>query len=109
MSSWRGATLDEVITQWGYPTSQQNIAGRQLYYWSYDKSTFTPAVTTGTVNTVGNTTYLNTTTTGGGYSTWNCTRILETDKRNIVVGGQWSGNNCPFMEVLEYAHWRRKL
>jgi len=54
MNSWKGATLNEVITQWGYPTIQQEIAGRKLYIWDKN-STFTlPSTTTGTANVVGN-------------------------------------------------------
>ena len=33
IDSWRGEPLDAVIAQWGYPTREQAIAGRQLYIW----------------------------------------------------------------------------
>jgi len=32
-----------------------------------------------------------------------CERILEVDERNVITRWQWSGNNCPFAEALEYA------
>jgi hypothetical protein len=67
-----------------------------------------PATTTGTVNVVGGTAYVNTTTTGGETITGSCTRILEVDDRGIVVGWQWEGGNCPFLEAFGYAEWRRK-
>lgn len=108
MSSWMGAPLDEVISQWGYPTGQQEVAGHHLYHWVGNQTTYMPASTTGTVTAIGSTAYINTTTVGGGYADWSCTRTLEVNKKNIVVSWQWGGNNCPFAEAIQYANWRRK-
>lgn len=88
MASWKGAPLDEVISQWGYPSDQQTIAGRKLYHWRDNRRIYTPPTTTGTVNAIGSTAYVNTTTVGGGYSNWSCTRTLEVNKNNIVTGAQ---------------------
>ena len=108
MASWAGAPLDEVISQWGYPTQQQDIGGHHLYHWIGTQTTYMPATTTGTVTAIGNTAYLNATTVGGNYSQWSCTRTLEVNKKNIVISWQWGGNNCPFAEAMQYANWRRK-
>lgn len=82
MSSWRGASLDQAVAQWGYPIEERNVAGKRLVVWG------------GAAQSVG--------------TVWQCTRILEVDGANTVVGWQWEGNNCPFMEAGEYANWRRK-
>ena len=29
-------------------------------------------------------------------------------EKNIVTKWEWSGNNCPFADVLEYSNWERK-
>ena len=108
MSSWLGAPLDEVISQWGYPSQQYEVAGHRLYNWVGTQTTYTPATTTGTVTAIGNMAYINATTVGGGYAQWSCTRTLEVNKKNIVVNWQWGGNNCPFAEAMQYANWRRK-
>lgn len=108
MSSWQGAHLDDVISEWGYPDREANIAGKHLYYWHYTKSAYIPAQTSGTVNRFGNSSYINAQTTGGHSIEGNCTRILEVDKSNIVIGWQWEGNNCPFAEAFEYSSWRRR-
>ena len=107
MASWQGANLDQVIDRWGYPDEERNIAGRTLYVWDRDVSLSLPATTTGTITTLGNTSYLNTTSSGGGISNWSCRRILEVNQQKIIVGSQWSGNNCPFAEMGPYANWRR--
>lgn len=109
MSSWYGAPLDEVIAQWGYPNQKQSFGGTDTTYLWFDSASYTmPTNTTGTVNVVGNMAYINTTTTGGGTLSGNCTRALTVDKKNIVIGTRWEGNDCPFAELLKYANWRRK-
>ena len=113
MSSWAGASTDDVIKQWGYPHDERVIAGKRLLVWNREVQLTLPATasTTGSVNRVGNTSYYTGTTTvsGGGASNWSCTRILEIDSNNRVIGWQWEGNNCPFMDVAApYNNWRRK-
>ena len=112
MSSWKGASVNEVINAWGYPHAEQNIAGRKLYVWNIDIQLSMPATATtnGYVNTYGGQTLYSGTTNimGGGVSNWSCTRILEVNNKDIVTSGEWRGNNCPFMEAGPYANWRRK-
>jgi hypothetical protein len=112
MQSWVGSHVDEVINQWGYPSGERNVAGRRLVVWQEDVQLTMPATTntTGTVNTYGNTAYVQATTNtwGGGTSTWSCARILELNSINVVVGWEYRGNNCPFLEMGKYSKWRRK-
>ena len=77
MDSWIGENIDKVIDSWGYPSSEKEIAGKKLYYWT--KSSYVI-----TSNQYG---------VYGGEST--CNRILEVDKNNTVVRWQWEGNSCP--------------
>src|SRR5262245_16704061 len=104
MESWKGAPLDAVIAQWGYPHQEQTIAGRKIYRWSYSKTFVMPSTTTGTVTAYG----INTMTTGGGVIRGDCVRTLEVNELNIVVRWQWEGNNCPFADILEYSDWQRR-
>jgi hypothetical protein len=109
MRSWEGATLDQVIAQWGYPHQEQAIAGRRLYHWHTHRSASIPAHTSATVNQIGSTAYIEATTTGGGTFHGACRRTIEVDEQNIVRRWQWSGNNCPFATVAgEYANWPRR-
>ena len=112
MSSWQGATVDQVIAQWGYPHGEMTIAGKHLLVWERNVSVPMPmtANTTASANRVGSTTYVQGTTTysGGGSLQGSCRRILEVNAENIVSSWQWDGNNCPFAEMGPYSNWRRK-
>lgn len=112
MSSWDGATLDEVVQQWGYPTSVQDFRGNKLYRWEYTKSAYIPQTTTvnaTSYQTGAITNFNGTATTAGGHTfSGSCTRILEVNPQGIVIHWQWEGNNCPFWEAMEYKTWRNK-
>ena len=112
MSSWVGASTDEVIRQWGYPHEERKIAGKTLLVWNRKVQMTLPATatTTGTANRIGGATYYSGTTTvsGGEVTNWACIRVLEISDQNKVVSWQWEGNNCPFMEAGPYSNWRRK-
>ena len=109
MTSWEGAPLDQVISQWGYPQQEKIIAGRKIYIWDHTFTATLPSTTTGTGTVTGDMINITTITSGGGPSTWTCTRILEVNERNIVTRWQWSGNNCPFMDIgFGYENWERK-
>jgi len=109
MSSWEGAHIDSVVNQWGYPDEQREFNERKLYVWHHNKSVMLPSTTTttGTVNSYGG---VNATsvTSGGGMLHGSCDRILEVDERGTVVRWEWKGNNCPFLEALEYKQWRNR-
>src|SRR5579884_1996351 len=103
MASWRGASLSDVIAQWGYPDQEQTVGGHHLFRWFTSKQFSTPAVASTTI--IGNTAF--TDVSGGGTITGTCTRTLEVDAANTVIGGQWQGNNCPFSAWPEYTQWPR--
>lgn len=108
MESWQDRPLREVVSQWGYPDSQQPFQGNTLYFWDYRKSVALPQQSTTTASVTGNTAVANTVTTGGGTFHGQCVRILEVNPQDLVVGWNWKGNNCPFGELMEYSNWRRK-
>ena len=104
MESWEGSQITEAINQWGYPNSQQEIAGKKLYVW--DRTVSGPSSSTSTGTITGNSVSILTNTLGGG--NWNCRRILEVDDNEKIIGWQWGGNNCPFAAVGPYASWPKK-
>tara|TARA_B100001093_G_C26160990_1_gene731573 strand:- start:99 stop:503 length:405 start_codon:yes stop_codon:yes gene_type:complete len=104
MESWEGSQITEAISQWGYPNSQQEIAGKKLYVWDRTVSGPSSSTSTGTIS--GNSVSILTNTLGGG--NWNCRRILEVDDNEKIIGWQWGGNNCPFAAVGPYASWPKK-
>ena len=109
MQSWEGAKIDSVVAQWGYPDEQREFNGKKLYIWNHNKSVTMPTTTntTGTVNAYGGFNATST-TTGGNTFNGQCQRTLEVDSSGTVTKWQWQGNNCPFMEAMEYKYWRNK-
>lgn len=110
MRSWEGAHLDQVVSQWGYPDAEREFNGNTLYLWRHNKSAYIPSTTTTTGNVSSFGSFSSTSTTTGGYMMQgSCDRILEVDdETNRVVSWNWRGNNCPFMEAMEYSDWRKK-
>lgn len=108
MSSWEGEHIDSVIEQWGFPNEEKEIAGHKLYVWYRGRSFYVPATSTTTGYVYGNSFSANTSTFGGYPVHAYCTRILEVDDSGHVTRWQWEGNDCPCMEIFEYAHWRNK-
>ena len=77
MNSWLGYTTNEIIKVWGYPTNQKEFAGKKLLYWEDEQSYI----------------YGNQYGIYGGTNT--CTRILEINDSNEIIGWEVKGNNCP--------------
>lgn len=82
MTSWLGYSLDDVMVQWGYPTSEQTVAGKKLVYWNRKWMSYVQQ---------GSSEHYN----NGYYKEYYCTRILEIDEDKKVTGWQWEGNGCP--------------
>jgi len=128
MLSWVGADIDDAFDQWGYPTRETStFKGNRVFMWEKNASVTLPgspgvyipgtsATTTGRIagNRIHMTTYGGTPgqvvgatapqTIGGFY----CTRTLEIGSDGVITKGTYRGNNCPFMELFEYANWRKK-
>ena len=96
LSSWVGYPVDAIIKSWGYPDSQQNIAGKNVYIWeernTYQQSTYEKS----TVKTdKKGRTYVDTYTSGGGTTEYYCKKIIEVNSDNIISGYSYKGNACP--------------
>jgi hypothetical protein len=107
IASWMGSPISDVVQSWGLPNQEVSIGGRKYYVWNYTKSGFIPQTSTTTGVMTNSGVLTGQTTTSGGFAiSGNCDRLLEVDVNDIVVGGSWRGNNCPFMEAFEYKTWR---
>lgn len=97
LSTWIGYSIDDVITHWGYPKEEKNIANRHLFIWQKSADIYVPQNTTANVNNNYYNTIVNSTTYGGYTQNYYCSRIFEVDDKNIITAYQWEGNNCPAM------------
>lgn len=93
ITSWKGATIDDAIKAWGYPSEEKVIAGHKLYLWQEDNGVeisggFWPGAKK-----------------WGGQSAEHkyCNRILEVDSNGTIIGGQWNGTDCPKL----FSSWER--
>ena len=106
IDSWKGYHIDKVIDRWGYPNEEKTIAGHKLYVWKTERTVTTSESTTTTPHKdkKGNT-YYTTSTYGGDTEIRTTERILEVDDNNIVIRGQYSGNDLPFTFVGVAKDW----
>lgn len=89
MDSWMGASIDDVIAVWGYPTGEREVAGRKLYTWG---SAWTQSLPTTTQASVSGSAATASTTPSA--VDWSCTLTLEVDDAERVVSWQAEGNDC---------------
>ena len=106
IDSWKGYSIDSVIERWGYPTEEKTIAGHKLYVWKTERIVTTDEYSTTKAHTdKKGRTYYTTTTSGGDTEIYRSERILEVDDNNIVIRGQYNGNDLPFTFVGIGKQW----
>ena len=106
MNSWMGCHIDRVIDRWGYPTEEKTIAGHKLYIWKTERTVTEDEYTTTKEHTdKKGRTYYTSSTSGGGVEVYTTERILEVDDNNIVIKGQYSGNDLPFTFIGKAKEW----
>lgn len=97
LESWMGATIGQVVDEWGPPTRVTEVAGRRFYTWADGGAVQLPS-TTSTYGTVtGNAFSAQSFTFGGGVVHAWCARTLitdATDSSDRVVSWRWDGNDC---------------
>ena len=92
LNSWIGYSLEDVMSQWGYPDEEKIIAGKKLYYWHNGQQ------------------YYANSASAVAMPVYYCTRILEFDERDVVQSWSYRGNNCPFALKLKYKReWLNNL
>lgn len=99
VQAWQETTLDTLIKAWGLPDKEQTIASRKFYVWnSLDDSTSpTVGISLGTGGRHGG---ISLGTLLGGDSEQNyCSRVVEVDANDNIIGIQWNGEPSLCYEV----------
>ncbi len=107
MASWEGADVREVVAHWGPPHEVSEFKGHKQYIWNHTTAITTPEMVVRTTSISDQTGSSRTTTAGRTTEFVDCQRILEIDQQGKVVGWQWSGDGCRYIEEGVYADWRR--
>jgi len=96
LSSWIGYPLKSIINAWGYPDSQQTIAGQNIYIWEERSTMRESTYERSYVKTdKKGRTYVDSYTSGGGTTDFYCRKIIEVDAKDNITGYKYKGNACP--------------
>lgn len=92
MATWKGAPLEEVVDRWGYPDEDKVVAGHRLIVWHRESTRYRPTTefTTG---------YVRGAPVPVTVRYWervrsSCSRMVEIDRAERVIGWQWKGDDC---------------
>ena len=98
LDRYQGLSLNSLIDRIGFPTTQQNIAGRKLYIWDTSNTvTMSMPTTSSTSGTVSSGTSSG--TYSGSSTIWvpttynfNCRITIEVDNQDNIISNYWEGN-----------------
>ena len=98
VASWQGASLDELISFFGYPVREVRLTSTTAYTFGASDTIAVPGSEQTVTETRRTITGLQTTTQTTGYPDQTipieCWRTFEVDADHRVVRGSWQGNNC---------------
>jgi hypothetical protein len=107
MSSWECEHINKVMSQWGCPREEQELAGHKRYIWVDDQPGETLRQPAAVGFTSGNSLVIRTDAFEGYGAPSDCVRILEVDDAGYVVDWDWKGDGCPSSESWKYSEWRK--
>ena len=108
MSSWECEHINKVMSQWGCPAQEQELAGHKRYTWvDYQPGEALTRPTAAGLAYGGSPVMKDDANAGYG-APRDCLRILEVDDAGYVVDWDWKGDACQSMELWKYSEWRKK-
>ncbi len=111
MGSWLGEDINTVIQNWGYPDEEKTIAGKKLIVWNSER----------VIQDVDYIPSYGSRFNGNGANrkvrynriytnyTGKCSRILEIDKNNKIIGWDIKGDDCAYLDGISMANPKSEL
>ena len=113
VSSWEGATSQQLTKVWGYPDEKTSHNGNTLYLYRSHEKGKNPVTTipgsTSVVTDDGSTKVYSTPSYsyGGGTYSLDCSTWFEIDPKGVIVQTSYRGNNClgnaDFLSKYQYS------
>ncbi len=92
ITPWRKANLEQLIQAWGIPTKEQKVADRHYLIWNDYEQESGVDVGISVGGAIGRNAGLSISTLLGGNAEENvCSRVVEIDAEQNILGIQWNG------------------
>ena len=92
IAPWRTATVQQLIDAWGVPTKEQKVASRHYLIWNNYEVDSGVDVGISVGGTIGRNAAINLSTLFGGSAEEDvCSRVVEIDAEENILGIQWNG------------------
>ena len=80
MSSWQDRQLPEVVAAWGPPSEELKVDGQHLFLWNMYNGILATPDTPKPLKPA---------------DSKYCMRLLQVDRAEKIIYGNWEGNDCP--------------
>ena len=100
ITPWRGASLQQLLDAWGVPTREQKVANRHYLIWNDYQEDSGVDVGISVGGSIGRNAGISLSTLLGGTTEDNvCSRVVEIDEQQNIVGIQWNGEPSTCFDV----------
>ena len=91
-----GQNLSTVISSWGFPTDQKEVAGRDLVYWTQTELSYDDVPQISIEAPIGSSGSISAQIPLAEPTEMTCSRVLEIDSNQVVINAALEGNDCPY-------------
>ena len=100
ITPWRGASLQQLLDAWGVPTREQKVANRHYLIWNNYQEDSGVDVGISVGGSIGRNAGISLSTLLGGNAEDNvCSRVVEIDEQQNILGIQWNGEPSTCFDV----------
>ena len=101
ITPWRGASLQQLLDAWGVPTREQKVANRHYLIWNNYQEDSGVDVGISVGGSIGRNAGISLSTLLGGNAEDSvCSRVVEIDEQQNILGIQWNGEPSTCFDVI---------